>query len=121
MKRLATILSFALMVTGCATVDTVKKYWPRAHDPVMFSTLVDVELSISDIDCSNADWSRSEAIARKLATYTEWRKDPQAENLRGLHRHAERMSKGGSKTFCELGKKTAAQRIMAARSAWETR
>jgi hypothetical protein len=31
------------------------------------------------------------------------------------------MSKGGSKTFCEIGKKTAKQRIDAAKSAWEGR
>ena len=121
MKRLSLTMICFLALSGCTTVETVKKYWPRDHDPVMFGTLVDVELAITDIDCNNADWSKSESIARKLALYTEWRRDPQAENLRGLHKHTERMSKGGSKTFCELGKKTAAQRIMAARSAWETR
>jgi hypothetical protein len=31
------------------------------------------------------------------------------------------MNAGGSKTFCELGKKTAAGRISAARTAWEGR
>jgi hypothetical protein len=31
------------------------------------------------------------------------------------------MSLGGSKVFCEIGKRTAEQRIEAARSAWEGR
>jgi len=38
-----------------------------------------------------------------------------------LLNHAERMSHGGSKTFCTLGKKTATQRIEATKSAWEGR
>jgi hypothetical protein len=62
-----------------------------------------------------------EMSSAHLAKYTEWRQDPQAENIKGLHAHVVRMGKGGSKTFCELGRKTAAQRIQAARSAWEGR
>jgi hypothetical protein len=60
-------------------------------------------------------------ITEQLAKYTEWRKDPQAENLKGLHEHVLRMGKGGSKMFCEIGKKTARQRIEAAELAWKGR
>jgi hypothetical protein len=41
--------------------------------------------------------------------------------MRGLAKHAEKMNQGGSKTFCELGKKTADGRLSAARTAWEGR
>ena len=121
MNKLLASLIIIVSLSGCATVDTIKKYWPRAHDPVMFNNLVEVNIAISDINCEHPDWSTAQELSKKLAAYTEWRRDPQAENMRGLHNHTERMSRGGSKAFCELGKKTAAQRIMAARSAWETR
>ena len=42
-------------------------------------------------------------------------------NLKGLVAHTDRMTKGGSKAFCELGKRTAAQRINATKLAWQGR
>ena len=33
----------AVIISGCSAVATVKQYWPRDHDPVMFETLVVVE------------------------------------------------------------------------------
>jgi hypothetical protein len=110
------LLSISLM--GCSTI---KKYWPRDHDPVMFNQLVEIDRSIEVIDCENPNWNNVEQLSAQLSRYTEWRQDPQSENIKGLHSHTVRMNKGGSKTFCELGKKTAAQRIQAAKSAWEGR
>jgi hypothetical protein len=110
------LLSISLM--GCGTI---KKYWPRDHDPVMFSQLVEIDRMVEMVDCENPDWRMAEHLSSHLSRYTEWRQDPQSENIKGLHSHTVRMSKGGSKTFCELGKKTAAQRIQAAKSAWEGR
>ena len=120
MKKIITV-ALAIALSGCATVDTVKKYWPRDHDPVMFNQLVTVSIAIETIDCGHPDWSQIVAVSNHLSRYAEWRGDPQADNLKGLLNHAERMSHGGSKTFCELGKKTAAQRIEAAKSAWKGR
>ena len=121
MKRIltATVILFAL--SGCSTIDTVKKYWPRDHDPVMFDHLVTVSIAVEMIDCGHPDWSPVVEVSNHLSRYAEWRSDPQADNLKGLLNHAERMSHGGSKTFCELGKKTAAHRIEAAKSAWKGR
>jgi hypothetical protein len=56
-----------------------------------------------------------------MVVYVNWRQDPQQENIVGLHNHAIKMSHGGSKIFCEIGKKTAEQRIEAAKSAWRGR
>jgi hypothetical protein len=120
MKKLAFILSLTIL-TGCSTIQDIKKYWPRDHDPVMFNQLVAADIAIGYVDCNKPDWAESHKAAEQLARYAEWRKDPQAENLKGLNAHVERMSKGGSKVFCEIGKKTAGQRIQAARSAWEGR
>jgi hypothetical protein len=117
MKQIA-IVFLALSLLGCGTV---KKYWPRDHDPVMFNHLVELDRILEAVDCTGPDWAVMEMSSAHLAKYTEWRQDPQAENIKGLHAHVVRMGKGGSKTFCELGKKTAAQRIQAARSAWEGR
>lgn len=120
MKRLFVIF-FAISLSGCAAVDTVKKYWPRNHDPVMFNNLVSVSIAIEQIDCNQPDWSQVVIISNHLSRTAEWRGDPQTENLKGLLKHAERMSHGGSKTFCEMGKKTASQRVEAAKSAWKGR
>jgi hypothetical protein len=117
MKQIA-IVFLALSLIGCSTV---KKYWPRDHDPVMFNHLVELDRILDAVDCTGPDWGVMEISSAHLSKYTEWRQDPQAENIKGLHAHVVRMGKGGSKTFCELGKKTAAQRIQAARSAWEGR
>ena len=117
MRTLTVILTLTLL-TGCSTI---KKYWPKAHDPVMFDQLVAVSVAIESVDCAKPDWSKPIELSHHLSRYVEWRKDPQADNLKGLAAHAERMGKGGSKMFCELGKKTAAQRIDAAKSAWEGR
>lgn len=116
--KLAAILLGTSLLSGCAAVDTVKKYWPRSHDPVMFNHLVQLDIVVEQQNCDAPTWSSVTLLSENLARYAEWRRDPQAENMRGLHNHIERMSKGGSKTFCELGKRTARQRIEAAKSAW---
>ena len=116
-KRLL-ILSTLVALTSCSTI---KQYWPRAHDPVMFNQLVATDIAITHVDCEKPDWRFAQESAEQLAQYAEWRHDPQAENLIGLKAHTDRMANGGSKMFCELGKKTANGRIEAAKSAWEGR
>jgi hypothetical protein len=120
MKKLI-ILAGLLALSGCSTIQDIKQYWPKPHDPVMFNQLVAADIAIANQNCDAPTWNTVAPITEQLAKYTEWRKDPQATNLKGLHAHVERMSKGGSKTFCDIGKKTAKQRIEAAKSAWEGR
>jgi hypothetical protein len=122
MKLILTLL-LAVSLSGCAVVDKVKQMWPRAHDPVLVDRWVTVSLAIERVDCAATPtgWTDVVVPAEHLARLTEFRNDPQAKNMRGLADHAVRMSKGGSKTFCELGKKTADQRLAAAKSAWEGR
>lgn len=117
MKQVLVILSVVLL-TGCSTI---KDYWPRTHDPEMFGALVDTDIAVERVNCDAPDWSKAVDLSTRLARFSEWRSDPQTANLKGLQAHTERMSHGGSKMFCELGKKTAAQRIQAAKSAWEGR
>jgi hypothetical protein len=113
MKTLTAIVALT-MVAGCSLL-------PRAHDPVMFGQLVTVDITIQKVNCDRPDWKTAVVQTQHLAQYAAWRKDPQAANLDGLYKHTERMNQGGSKTFCELGKKTATGRIQAAKTAWEGR
>jgi hypothetical protein len=117
MKKVVLILIVGLL-TGCSTIDGIKKYWPKSHDPVMFNQLVAADLAIENQNCEAPAWKDVAPITAQLARYAEWRSDPQTENLKGLNAHVERMAKGGSKMFCEIGKKTGRQRIEAAKSAW---
>ena len=112
------LASSFVLLTGCSTI---QEYWPRSHDSTMFNNLVELSISVEKVNCEAPDWTPSVILAERLARYTEWRGDPQRTNIKGLLSHTERMSKGGSKTFCELGKKTAGQRIQAAKKAWEGR
>jgi hypothetical protein len=122
MKTIAALF-LILVLTGCATVDRVKQMWPRAHDPVLVDRWVEANMAVSDVDCADASrgWIITIKPTEHLAQLAEFRKDPQAANMRGLADHAKKMSQGGSKMFCELGKKTAAQRLAVARTAWEGR
>lgn len=120
MKKLLLLSSF-LIISGCSTIDSVKKYWPRDHDPALFDKLVQVDVEIRHIDCEKPDWSQVLRKTEELSTYSEWRDDPQKENMKGLFDHVQRMNQGGSKVFCELGKKTSHKRIEAAKSAWRGR
>jgi hypothetical protein len=117
MKQL--VLAVAVVaLSGCSTI---KEYWPRAHDAVLFDRLVTTDIAIEKVDCEHPDWTAAQGNAEALARYAEWRNDPQTTNLKGLLAHTERMGKSTNKVFCELGKKTARQRIEAARTAWQGR
>lgn len=119
MKKLLVIT--AILLTGCSTFQGLTQYWPRDHDPMLFTHLVTTDIAINHVDCNKPDWTEAHRNAEVLAQYAEWRRDPQSLNLKGLVAHTNRMTKGGSKEFCELGKRTAAQRINAAKSAWQGR
>lgn len=113
------LLSVTLVtLTGCSTI---KEYWPRAHDPVMFDYLVRVELGINKVNCASPVWQPVINDAEALAKYTEWRMDPQRTNLKGLSDHLVKLSNTTNKTFCELGKKTAQERVNVTKQAWGNR
>jgi hypothetical protein len=122
MKIIALIM-LTVVLSGCATVDRIKQLWPRDHDPVLVDRWVSVQMAIEQVNCDSqpTGWERVVEPADHLARLSAFRNDPQAKNLKGLADHARKMSQGGSKTFCNLGKKTADQRLAAAKSAWEGR
>lgn len=113
------------LITGCSTiqtgVDTVKKYWPRDHDPVMFDKVVELHIAIENLNCEHPDYSELVPKAIRLSRYAELRNDPQAENIKGLENHIIKLRSNTNKIFCELGKKTAIQRLDVAINAWRKR
>lgn len=114
MKKILLILAVT-MLPGCGSLMNLL---PRDHDPVMFNTLVVLDIEIQQVNCAAPDWNTAVINAEILAQSAKWRGDPQAENFAGLHQHVLKLQKGGSKTFCELGKRSAASRIDAAAVAW---
>ena len=76
------IVSIALVtiLSGCASIDKVKQLWPRPHDPAMVAGFVDLEQTLSKVDCTDkttvnnaifkADW---------LNKYSFFRDDPQKD------------------------------------------
>ena len=121
MKKII-FVAILMTVTGCAsTVDTVRKYWPRDHDPIAFHQLVLIDLAVERLDCDEPNWVPIVDMSHALARNTEWRNDPQAENINGLYKHTLKMFSSSNKTFCEFGKRTALERINAVKSAWSRR
>lgn len=121
--RMILILTAAVSLSGCAAIQNLKDVLPRDHDPVMVAQWVDVKVALDAVDCDRkpTGWTEVLAPARKLAIYTDFRQDPQRDNIKGLAIHAEKMSQGGSPMFCKLGKQTANDRLAVARKAWEGR
>lgn len=123
MKKTALILSSVLLLSGCATFKQITSLFPKKHDPAMFQSLVTIEVLLENVDCNKnpQGWEPLIVPTKVLARSAELRNDPQAENLKGLEKHIHKMNQGASKTFCELGKKTAKTRIEVAEKAWESR
>lgn len=122
MKKLLVTLSAVILLSGCATItDTINKYWPRSHDPVMFQQLVKLDISVDKVNCEAPAWGESIVLAGELERYTKWRKDPQHVNIEGLQKHLDKLNTNNNPTFCKLGKKTASLRIQATKKAWEGR
>lgn len=107
-----------IVLPGCSSVLNL---FPKEHDPVMFNTLVVLDIEIQQVNCTAPEWTSAVVHAQILAQSAKWRSDPQAENFAGLYQHVRKLEKSSSATFCELGKRTAISRIDAARAAWRGR
>ena len=121
MKKL--IIFAALALAGCSTLQSLKDLWPKPYDPVLVDRWVAVSVAVDHVNCTATPtgWADTVRPAEMLWTYADFKGEAQRENLLGLYKHTQKMSEGGSKMFCELGKKTARARLTAARNAWEGR
>lgn len=78
MTKLLGILLVSVALSGCAVVDKAKDYWPRAHDPAMVSTYINLEILMENVTCENR-YSIANTIttADWLNRYAVFRNDPQ--------------------------------------------
>ncbi len=125
MIKIITILVASATIAGCSTlqsgVEKIQTYWPKDHDPVMFEKALKVAVSIDQLNCDQPEFGTVISDASFLAKYAELRKDPQSDNLKGLHQHLEKLKANPKKVFCELGKTTAKQRINITVTTWSKR
>jgi len=114
-----------LLLPSCSTfqsgVETVQKYWPRAHDPIMFDHALTISIAIDNIDCDKPEFNDLIIKSMFLSKYAELRKDPQTDNLKGLHQHFEKLKSNPKKIFCTFGKTTAKDRINVVLTTWSKR
>jgi len=118
------IMILAIMLSSCS-LSSITNLLPRDHDSYMVGHWTYAKLSLDRVDCSyevgSRGWIYVVEQTEALAVYTSFRDDPQAKNMQGLNKHANKMLKGGSQKFCELGVKTANGRLNAAKKAWSGR
>ncbi|NDG32530.1 hypothetical protein EB118_20955 [bacterium] len=114
-----------LNLAGCASIQngiqTVQKYWPKDHDPVMFDRALSISMDIDALNCDNPNFDDLIYKSHFLARYAELRKDPQYENLNGLHQHFEKLKSNPKKIFCTFGKTTAKDRMNIVLTSWSKR
>lgn len=121
MNKILLSLIFVLSLPGCSTIQTIQKYWPKPHDPVMFDKALTISIAVDAIDCDKPEFTDLIYKSHFLARYAELRNDPQTENLKGLHQHFEKLKSNPKKVFCTFGKATAKDRINVVITSWSKR
>lgn len=119
MKTL-TIGILLLTLTGCSQISGLTKYIPKKYDPAMGSLLVDVTIEVSDLDCVNTTeekWDSAIYDARRLAAYSEFKNDPQTENVAAVEKNL-KSAKGKTRILCENYLKIAKTRLKIVDKAW---
>jgi len=120
MKKLAIGL-LALSLTGCSSV---MKLMPKPYDPVMGDLFVGLKIDITDLSCKEdaipEKWHIAEFDARKLAEYSKFRKDPQADNAASVEKNL-KSAEGKSPAVCDNFLKIAKLRLEVLNTAWSGR
>jgi hypothetical protein len=119
MKKITVVL-LALSLAGCSTI---VKLMPRAYDPVQGDLFVTTQLSVDQLSCSAPDaakWKEAEFNAKKLGTYSTFRKDPQAENASAIESNLVKAD-GKAGAVCESFLKIAKLRLEVVKTAWRGR
>ena len=119
MKKLALIV-LALGLTGCSSV---MKLMPKPYDPVMGNMFIGLKIDINDLSCKDSSpdkWNIAEFDARKLAEYSSFRKDPQADNAASVEKNLTSAA-GKSPAVCDNFLKIAKLRLEVLNTAWSGR
>ena len=114
-------LTLSLSLAGCSL--TIPFIMPRAHDPVMFGDAVDIKLLLSNVSCEEKQYKWETLLEKsdKLKTYTELRKDPQADNIKGMFEAIGKAKSSTNPYFCKSVIGLQQKRIDAAIEAWRGR
>ena len=123
MKKLALVL-LAVTLAGCSSVSSLGKLFPKPYDPVMGNLFVGLKIDITDLSCKEdaipEKWHIAEFDARKLAEYSSFRKDPQADNAASVEKNL-KSAEGKSAAVCENFLKIAKLRLEVLNTAWSGR
>ena len=117
----ALILISVLLLSGCSTVDKVREMWPRAHDPVMVSTYIDLEKQLEIVSCKSKE-SIDPAIVKAdwLNRYTEFRGDPQRISTKAILDNLEKAKKAPD-MVCDRWISLSKTRMKVIKEAWSGR
>ena len=117
----ALILISVLLLSGCSTVDKVREMWPRAHDPVMVSTYIDLEKQLEIVSCKSKE-SIDPAILKAdwLNRYTEFRGDPQRISTKAILDNLEKAKKAPD-MVCDRWISLSKTRMKVIKEAWSGR
>jgi hypothetical protein len=122
MKNLINSVLIATLLSGCAAVNTVKKYWPRDHDPALASAYVTAKLDTERLSCADkTNWAPVIYKAEWLNEYAKFREDPQQESTASI---VENLNKGRttqSERACEIWLDLVKQRLVVLNKAWSGR
>ena len=115
MKRLAVIV-VALMLSGCAALDTVRGWIPSFWDDNQSAKIVDVRLAVDRINCDQPQLAQAQRIRddlRWFELYSQSKGQRQQDVLRLIKPMQETvddwykrsLDQQGSKAYCEIKKK----------------
>ena len=117
----ALILISVLLLSGCSTVDKVREMWPRAHDPVMVSTYIDLEKQLEVVSCKSKE-SIDPAMLKAdwLNRYAEFRGDPQRISTKAILENLEKAKKA-PELVCDRWVSLSKTRMKTIKESWSGR
>ena len=115
------ILISVLLLSGCSTVDKVKEMWPRAHDPVMVSTYIDLEKHLDVVSCKSKETIDPAMLkADWLNRYAEFRGEPQRISTKAILENLEKAKKA-PELVCDRWVSLSKTRMKIIKESWSGR
>jgi len=114
------VLIIAIIMSGCSTfIPTIK------HDPAQVELYIKFKDEYEDLACNSKDenwktWEEAMKKAHRLYLYTEYRQDPQTENVKQMETSLFSAYKG-RETFCEAKIKLIGIQMDILEKAWRGR
>ena len=115
MKQLLIAMIF---LTGCSSFVV-----PVKHDPAQTEQYVKLIDHMEDLRCDERvvkDWEKTLKVAHRLVLYSEFRDDPQVNNVKGVEK-AINNAYTGTEAFCEAQLKLTWIRMDIVKKAWKGR